>query len=199
MGKKWIIIMFVAGIILAIILGIYAFSSRDEISDTNVISTKELAELNEVYNIVKEENNDEVIATSLTNTSISPNAIIIEKRYYKVCDHLIKKVVDVPESLVNKTEANIKEEYLDWKLEGFSPTEIVVYKEYNEYCDEHYMIREKDGKICIYTVNQEGVETLKEETEISIMYLPEQDLIDLKSGINIVGKTNLYAFLEDYE
>lgn len=66
-------------------------------------------------------------------------------------------------------------------------------------CDEHYIVKENNGFISIYTVDKEGIHKLKENTEISTMYLPEQDLENLKVGINIVGKMNLYGFLEDYE
>lgn len=199
MGKKWIIILtLTVGIILAIVCGIYAYN-KGGISDSNVISNKKLADVMETENSITEEVMNESVPTSLTNSNISPNAIIIEKRYYKACDHLIKDVIDVPEELVNKTEADIKEKYAGWKIEGYSPTEIAVYKEFKGFCDEHYMIRENNGIISIYTVNQEGVEKLKENTEISTMYLPDEDLKELKSGIEIIGKTNLYSFLEDYE
>lgn len=67
------------------------------------------------------------------------------------------------------------------------------------FCDEHYIVKEDNGFINIYTVDKEGIQKLKEKTEISTMYLPEQDLENLKVGISIVGKMNLYSFLEDYE
>ena len=67
------------------------------------------------------------------------------------------------------------------------------------FCNEHYIVKEDNGFISIYTVNKEGIQKLKEKTEISTMYLPEQDLENLKVGISIVGKMNLYSFLEDYE
>lgn len=67
------------------------------------------------------------------------------------------------------------------------------------FCDEHYIVKESNGFISIYTVDKEGIQKLKEDTEISTMYLPEQDLENLKVGISIVGKMNLYSFLEDYE
>ena len=110
--------------------GIYAYN-KGSISDTNVISDKRLAESseNEIQNINNIEN--KVVPTSIVNTKISPNAIIIEKRYYKDCDHLIREVVDIPKELINKTEEDVKESCLGWKLEGYSTTEIVLYKEFD--------------------------------------------------------------------
>lgn len=202
MEKKWIIIitmLVIIGIVLATILGIYAYKNGS-ISDTNIKSNKELAEIevNEEKKINKDEKN-EIISTAAINELISPNAIIIEKRYYKACDHLLRNVVEIPMELINKTEEDIKHKYSDWKLEKYSSTEITMYKEYNGFCDEHYIVKAENGVITIYTINEKNIEKLKEETDISVQYLPEEDLEKLKVGIYIVGKTNLYSFLEDYE
>ena len=112
--------------------GIYAYN-KGSISDTNIISDKKLAESSENKNEIQNINSigNEVVPTSIVNTNISPNAIIIEKRYYKDCDHLIREVVDIPQNLINKTEEDVKKSYLGWNLEGYSPTEIVLYKEFD--------------------------------------------------------------------
>lgn len=197
MGKKWIIIAtMIIGLILAIICGIYAYHNGG-ISETNIVSDKELASIEKMQN--RQEANQEYVVTSASNETVSPNAIIIQKKYYKGCDHLIRDVLDVPEKLVNQTEEKVKNEYLGWKIESYSPKEIVMYQEFNGFCSEHYMVREHNGYIAIYYIDQQGIETLKEETEISTNYLPEEDLEDLKIGIQIIGEKNLYNFLENYE
>lgn len=61
------------------------------------------------------------------------------------------------------------------------------------------MIKEHDGVIGIYTENNEGIQEWQEDTEISTKYLPDTDLEQFKIGTKIVGKNNLYSFLEDYE
>ena len=64
---------------------------------------------------------------------------------------------------------------------------------------EHYFVQEHNGVIGIYTTDEYGVKTLKEDTEISTQYLPEEDLKTLKAGVQIIGHTKLIEFLEDYE
>ncbi len=196
MESKWIIIAIVIGLILAIIAGIYAYNTGG-ISQTNIIVKEELAErVNEEKQIQKV---NQTIETSAKEVKTSPNAIIIEKRYYKGCDHLTRDEKDISEEMVNKTEEEIERQYPGWKLESYSPTEIILYKETNGFCDEHYVAREHNGYIGIYNINEQGVEKLKEDTEIATAYLPEEDLERLKIGVPIVGKRNLYNFLEDYE
>lgn len=199
MEKKWIIIaVIVIGILLGLILGIYTYH-RGGISNTNMIDTQKLAEEDKEENRIDGVQENETIQTANITNKISPNAIIVEKKYYKTCDHLIRNTIDVPEELVNGTEENVQAKYPDWKIESYSPTEIVVYKEFAGICDEHYVVKEKNGIIAIYTENSEGVQEWKEDTDIATQYLPEEDLENLKVGIKIIGITNLYNFLEDYE
>lgn len=198
MGKKWVVMtIIVAGIIMGGILGIF-FWRNDDTSDTNMIDMQKLADKQNILE-AKESSGNEAIETSSLKTNISPNAIIIEKRYYKACDHLIREVIDVPESLVNKKEDDVKALYKEWKVEGYSPTEIVVYKEFKGLCNEHYVVKENNGVIGIFVQDENNVLEWQEDTEIVTKYLPDEDLENLKVGVKIVGKTNLSTFLEDYE
>ena len=61
------------------------------------------------------------------------------------------------------------------------------------------MLREKNGYLAIYTIDLFGNETLKEMTQIVTSYLPETDIMRLKEGIQVNGKEELNATLEDYE
>lgn len=197
--KKWLIIgVIILGIILGVVFGIYAYD-RGRMSDTNMIDTQKLADVENNKQLNNETNANVAIETSSIDMKVSPNAIIIQKRYYKSCDHLIKEVVDVPEDLINKEQEDVIKKYSDWKLEGYSSKEIVIYKEFDGICNEHYVIKEHDGVIGIYTENNEGIQEWQEDTEISTKYLPDTDLEQFKTGTKIVGKNNLYSFLEDYE
>ena len=202
MDKKWIIgIIFVVilGILLGIGLAIYSSNSKRDTEKMDIISEKVLANQNSLNNVNTIEHNTNALETSATKELVSPNAIIIEKIYYEECDHLIKKTLDIPEELVNKTEEDVEKYYSEWKVEKYSPKEITLYKTSAENCGEHYFVQEHNGVIGIYTTDKYGVKTLMEDTEIVTQYLPESDLKKLRAGIEIVGYTNLTEFLEDYE
>lgn len=198
-NKKWLIAgVIILGVILGILFGIYSYR-QSGISNNNMIDIQKLADIeentNEIGNIL-----NETIQTSLnTQNKISPNAIITQKRYYKDCDHLIRENIEIPNELVNKTQEDIKKNYSDWKLESYSPTEIVLYKEFTGICDEHYVVKEHNGVIGIYTENNDGTQEWKEDTQILTQYLPDEDMQTLKIGVKVVGKKNLNEFLEDYE
>lgn len=200
MDKRWIVAVIVTVIIgLAIGVGFAMFSGNNDTEEMEYVSEKELADAEEKENSINQLESQNAIETSSTQDTISPNAIIIKKTYYEACDHLIRKTEDIPEELVNKTEEELKEEFADWKIEEYTPTQIILYKTDSGNCGEHYFVQEHNGVIGIYTVDEYGIKTLEEDTEISTLYLPEEDIQNLKAGVEIVGHTNLVEFLEDYE
>ena len=200
MDKKWIVAVIVTIIIgLLIGIGFAMFSGNNETEKMDYVSEKELADAEEQVNSVNQIESQNAIETSSTQDTISPNAIIIKKMYYEACDHLIRKTEDIPEELVNKTQEDVELEFPDWKIEEYTPTQIILYKTDSGNCGEHYFVHDHNGVIGIYTVDEYGIKTLEEDTEISTLYLPEEDVQNLKAGVEIVGYTNLVEFLEDYE
>ena len=201
MDKKWIITVIVT-VIIGLIMGVgfAIFSANNETEKMEYVSEKELADTEEQINVINQlEENTNTIETSAVEDTISPNAIVIKKTYYEACDHLIRVTEDIPQELVNKSEEDVKTQFAEWKIEEYTPTQIILYKTDSGNCGEHYFVQEHNGVIGIYTTDEYGIKTLKEDTEISTMYLPEEDIQNLQAGVEIVGHTNLVEFLEDYE
>lgn len=189
--KKWIIIAICVLFLLGIGIIFAIVQSNNETKGTQLKETTELAS----------NSNNEVntVETSTRETKISPNAKIIKKEYYKKCDHLKREVEDVPIKLINKNEEDVENAYQDWKIEGYSPNEIVIYKEYDGICGEHYIVKEHNGVLGIYKLSTTGEEIFERDTEIQTQYLPEIDILKLKEGITAVGQAELNSVLEDFE
>jgi len=145
------------------------------------------------------ENKMELIATSHMEIKTSPNAIFIFETYYQECQHTNIERDEIPKECVNQTENDLQEKYRDWKIKEFNQAEVTFYKEKEGICGQHYVIKEHQGYVAIYTVDSFGKETLKETTEIVTSYLPETDKLRLKEGIKVYGQENLNATIEDYE
>lgn len=142
---------------------------------------------------------DEAIETSSEKEKITPNTILILKKKYKACGHTIGNRASIPEEMVNLTKEEIIEQYSNWELEKFSREEVILLKEVEGVCGEHYILKEQDGYISIYTVDENGNKSLKEITNIATEYLTETDRIALKNEIEIYGIENLNKTLEDFE
>ena len=65
--------------------------------------------------------------------------------------------------------------------------------------NKQYILRENDGFINVYYINEKGEEILYRVTDISTSYLGEEDIKELKEGIEVTGLQNLNQLLEDFE
>lgn len=190
-------IIFIIIFIVAVGAGYYIYitnnKANEQAQSSNEISNKIL---DEGVNTIK---NEMTIETTSEEEKITPNTSLTLKKHYSECGHTINEYVEMPSELVNLTQTELEEEYKDWKVEKFTPTEVILIKEVVGNCNEHYVLKEKDGIIAIYKINGSGNEILLEETGISTEYLTQTDLIKIKQGIEVYGKENLNSIIEDYE
>lgn len=198
MKKIFILYILILVLGFAFVCGyyIYKIPKKESIIEENLISKQNINMYNEVNNILSQE----ALATNVREEDkVSPNATLILKTNHKECGHTTKDEVDVPAEIVNKNKKEVSELYPQWEVIGFAPDEIVLYREVEGICNEHYVLREKDGFLAIYTKNQNGEEKLKEVTSIPIEYLPQDDIDKIKEGIEATGKEELNSILEDFE
>ena len=196
MKKLGIIIAFIVIFIIAIFVGKYLYSS--DAKEENMVKNEEKNNsiINQVDYSVK---NDITINIDSEEEKISPNATLILKKHYKECGHTIKEYAEIPEEFVNLTKSEIEKEYSQWEVEKFTPLDIILIKEEEGFCNEHYILKEEQGIIAVYKVDKQGEETLYETTVISVEYLTESDKLELKDGIKVYGKEELNSMLENYE
>lgn len=148
-------------------------------------------------NIMK--SNIDIVETSNEEEKISPNCLFIFKTYYKKCEHIKVEKEEAQEVMVNKTREDLQNIYKNWDIVTFRNNEVLFYKEEEGICNEHYILKELEGYIAIYSIDENEKQILKETTGILTMYLPEEDMERLKEGIRVNGTEGLNQALEDYE
>ena len=202
MKKIWMIIPIILVILIGIVVGRLIYNNNEKLAnknniiqnEINIASEKVTDDCIEEYQEVQEE----VVANS-QEEKISPNCLLILKKYYDECNHTINEYVDVPQDLVNGTEEDLKKEYPYWQIEKYSSNEIILYKEFNSNCGQHFVLREYEGKITVYKINENNEEEIYEKTEISVEYLSETDKGKISEGIKVNGIEELNQLLEDFE
>lgn len=142
---------------------------------------------------------EEIEQVNVKEEKITANTEMILKKYYKKCEHTLNEVVELPVELVNMTEKELQEQYKDWEVIGFSQNKIILYKELDCECGEHFKLKIEDDKIVIYKKEENGEEKLYQKTDISSEYLTEADLINMEAGLEIFGKEELNKIIEDFE
>lgn len=149
---------------------------------------------------VQEENSVDknVIETVVDEVKLSPYAkMIIEKKFTR-CGHTSIETIDIPSDLINMTEEEVQAKYENWEIKSFSTKSVSLYREIVANCNDHFVLKAKDGFLVIYEDVTENDMNLKEITDIDISTLPSGDIANLKNGILVYGKDELSGLLEDF-
>lgn len=198
MNNRTMMIIVAVLLSVATIYSIYAiFSTENDVEEDN----------NETYvsEQIKDECTEEYIeeqtakTVSVEQEKVSANAILVLKKYYAKCEHTINEYVELPKEIVNMAKEEVKTQYPEWEVIGFSSDKVTLYKEFDDVCGEHFKLKVEDGKVVVYMVNKEGTENLYQRTNISSEYLTETDLINMQDGLEIYGKEELNQIIEDFE
>lgn len=130
---------------------------------------------------------------------VSPNTSITFEICYKECNHIIVKKEKAEQDIVNLTQEEIQLKYKDWSIKEFTTENIILYKENEGICNEHYVLKQENGYIVVYEIDKEKKEKLLKITDISTKYLPESDLLEIGNGLAVYTRKELNRILEDYE
>ena len=196
MKKYTIIAIITVGITLGFLTGLclYKINSIDNTQEKIIAETVE-DECTEIAQL----SNETLVETNKKEEKTSPNCRITLKIYYEKCKHLIETRKNIEEAQVNLTEEELKQKFTEWEIQKFTPNEIVLYKENDDFCNEHFLLKEKDGYIAIYKLDENNNAKFFQNTEISTEYLASGDLEKITSGIKVYTQKELNKTLEDFE
>lgn len=199
MSKGFGIFFTVTMFALGISIGLYSNMNATSNNDTQITKLDSVQDI--VTQTVQEEQNTKYDAEEVNNEveeKVSPYAKITIEKYYSQCGHTTIDIIDVPKELINLTESKLKEKYKGWEMKKFNSREIYLYREIDANCLSHFVIKEKDGYIAVYTVVSDKLTTLKEVTEIELLELREEDQEAIEAGVHIYGQAELQSFIEDF-
>lgn len=182
-------------IVIGFFVGRYLYKKENNNQnkvEENIISTK--------INTQKVTNDINIQTSTEENEKISINTKIIQQVYYNECNHMIETPIKDTTKYINMTESKLKKEFANWEIKKFTKEEVILYKEEEDFCNEHFLVKDVDGYVTIYTLNgsDELLEILR-TTDIATQYLTETDKSSLKDGIKIYTNQNLNKLIEDFE
>lgn len=148
-------------------------------------------------NVPPQVSNTEVQGSRPEDTLIRPGTIIIIEKRYTKCGHTVSTKIDVPIDMVNLNESQLKLAFKGWEITNFLPKKVVLIKEVQTKCINHYILKEKDGLVAVYYQQPINGVSLKEVTPLSVKNLPQKERSRLKEGIKIESPQELAQTLED--
>jgi len=188
--------VFVLGVSIGTYLGIEK-ELKTKKDEKDIIPVQDVV-IRNVQGTTNNNTNPEVVETVVEEKKLSPYAkMIIEKKFTK-CGHTTVNVQTLPIELVNMTEVDIMQKYPDWEIRTFNPNELSLFREIDANCSDHFVLKEKDGFLAIYTNVTEDSLNLKEVTDIEVTHLPSGDLKELENGIYVYGEEALASLIEDF-
>ena len=202
--KRAIIILSVALVIIISVCTAFFIKdlNKEDIEEKDDIEVSDINNEPVTDECVDEATDFEKIEIEETNSNeekTSPNCSLTMKRYYNECGHSIEEYSNLNKELVNKTKDEIQKVYSAWTIDKFSNNEIVISRSFESQCGEHYVVRDKNGKVVIYLLSGDGTESELQETQIATEFLTENDKIELKNGIRANGKQELNQVIENFE
>lgn len=193
-------ILFVSIFIISLIFIIQQINQHNESNQQQKVESTKIAEIIEDECTDEYAQEQELKPVISKEDRIAVNAQLILKKYFIQCDHTINEYTEIPEECVNMTKEELQQHYPEWEVIGFNSNQVILYKEFDDVCGEHFKLKIEDEKINIYLINKDGTETLYEKTNISSEYLTETDLININNGsLEIYGKEELNKTIEDFE
>ena len=191
MNKVEIFFLILATCVMGIAMGMVVHIYENSKSESEIVK--------DAYTLNSLKMTNETKTTSSNEEKVSPNAIIEIETYYKKCGHTVISKQNVSKEDINKTKQEIEEKYSQYKLKSFSSNMIKLYQQIDKICDNHYVVKDENGTIAVFSINSDGTETLKNETEYSTKYLPDEDINLLKKGIEANSNEELQDILSDFE
>lgn len=195
--KKFL--LFIGAAILAVLLGFFIGNNFLKNDKDESINTKINKENNNLVENINAKTNEEV-PTNSHEEKISINTTIKEIIYYNDCNHKIERKITDINAYINMTKEKFQKAFPDWEIKEFNANNVVLYKEENDFCNEHFLVKDEEGYVEIYTIdNDNNILELLDKTDIATKYLAKPDQDNLKKGMIIYTQENLNKLIEDFE
>ncbi len=218
-NKKRLIVL-VSSILMFIALG-YGYVSNDKplekpgelgnkISEEDIVKDEE--DISDLINNTKEVDNqgiekegnekEEAEDNQISTTIVTENTEIVFDTYYNQTGEINRNSIKVPTPIIGMTLSEfrdyIESNYSDWRIKNISTKSVVLYKEKNSLMPNTYLIKNNEGYITIYKVNDDGEIEIFDETDISVNNLPNTDRTKLNKGIYVKTLEEVESLIEDY-
>lgn len=211
MRRKKVFPLIISFLILALVFGsigfvvaYYKYSGQiakeklERQKDQELLQALIKAQEDSLYNINK---NNETTVTNY-NDIINNETQLIYKTLYTQCEDIIEEKQKPTSELIGLNKDGFKEyltkNQLDWEIESFSKEKVVLLKQVNKTCPNHYLVSVNKGYIAIYRYDEDSNKELIEQTDISINILPTIDQEKLQKGILVDTRKEVNELLEDY-
>lgn len=146
------------------------------------------------YNNVHNKGQDAVIKTS--EMKLTTGAKLKYITFYIGCGDEITEEKNIDKKYIGLTKAELQQIEEDWCIDNFTPDEVILKREKNGICDNHYYVGIKDGYVALFQGIPGLQSTLIEKTGIMVDILRQDDRLILEKGLIINDKQDFLKIRE---
>lgn len=130
---------------------------------------------------------------------ISPSTEIIFNRSYKLCGDIISERRKPHKEEIGTKEEAIDSLFSDWTIEKFTEKQLVLSKQIDNYCPNHYILKEQGGLVAIYApLEEEGLEIIK-HTSVKVRSLPPNLQQEVEKGMVVGSLEEIEYIIESWQ
>ncbi|MEW9124445.1 MAG: BofC C-terminal domain-containing protein, partial [Thermotaleaceae bacterium] len=137
-----------------------------------------------------------------TEENNTNNTRFLLKTYYENTRDTITKEIKIPTDIVGKNLEEVRNylenAYGEWDIRELDKELIELYRIREGISPNHYIVKQSNGYIAIFHVDEDGTPILLEQTNIPVSALTELDREKLLRGIIVKGMDSVTQILEDY-
>ncbi|MBS3995324.1 MAG: hypothetical protein KGZ33_05965 [Alkaliphilus sp.] len=146
---------------------------------------------------------DDFTETVLKNDNVvTNNTKLILKTYYEKTRDTIIQERELPVMLIGKTLDELEDyllgNYGGWTIREINKDQVELYQVSNQISPNYYVIKDYNGYITIFQVDEDGNMKLINQTEIPVNSLSDVDMLKIQEGIVVKGLDGIHQLLEDY-
>jgi len=195
-GRKSVFVGVVALVVLGMIMG-YSYTLLTEMFREEERSGGEKAQVNKAGTL---SDSFEPLAAVQPSQTTSRETTFIFERTYKACGHNSITYRSATAEETGFSQQQIEEMYSSWEIKEFSPSIVWLCREVDDYCPNHYIIRENDGCIAIYRPVEDGQGVnLVHQTNIEVSLLNADIQERIKEGWIVDSLEQLELLMESWD
>ncbi|WP_422444059.1 BofC C-terminal domain-containing protein [Thermoanaerobacterium sp. DL9XJH110] len=145
---------------------------------------------------INQNRGEEEEANFTPETKLKTGAKFVFVIFYSKCGHEIKSEETAPEKYEGFTRAQLEQEMAGWEIRSFTSEEVILRKQVDDICNEHYYIGLKDGYVALFQGIPGVASKVIEKTDILADTLREEDRNLLEKGLIITGREEFLKIRE---
>lgn len=193
------IVMFIVAVIIGFLLSKF-WTTFEKLSRDTLTAQEEVMNMTVINSKEEGKTREPVTAqTASLEEKIGPDTRLVLEKRFEDCKHTVIREVELPTEMVNLTYDDLKKQYPEWSVKEFSEDKVVLYRLADGLCDEHFVVRDENGVVVVYKLDENYNKSLYEKTDIYTEFLPDQDADRLAQGIYVYTISDLNKELENLE